>query len=156
MTTARQRLAAVLLIAGSVLTVAARSYPWHSVETGFTAVPRSLDVCLIGLAAAVALIAAGLAVATRPQLQPIAGFVAVVLASMLVAALTGIGDHTHTPDTGAWLAGGAVLVLGTAAIALRLRGRTLKAVATIAVCGIALAAVVLPPDWPSPKIEVIR
>jgi predicted membrane channel-forming protein YqfA (hemolysin III family) len=155
MTTGRQRLAAVLLITGSVLTVAARSYAWHSVQNGFTAVPRSLDVCLIGVAVAVALIAGGLAVTAHPQLEPVAGFAAVVLASMLVAALTGIGDHTDTPDTGAWMAGGAVLVLGAAAIALRLRG-ALQAVAIVAVGAIALAAVVLPPDWPSPQIEVIR
>jgi hypothetical protein len=68
-----------------------------------------------------------------------------------------MGDHTDTPDTGAWLAGAAVLVLGTAAIALGLRGRALQAVAILGVGAIALAAVILPPDWPSQeKITIIR
>lgn len=147
---------AALLVAGSATTLAARSFAWHHYEqTGFTSPPPSFDLCIVALAAVLA--AAGLAqfVVLPASLQQGVQILAVSLAAMLVAGLLIIGDDSHSPDTGAWLAGLSVVLLVSSAVSA-LPTRTIRIAVMTCVVGVAVSAVVLPADAPAPQeIEII-
>jgi hypothetical protein len=151
---------AAALGAGAALTIAARSYAWHQFDqTGFTAPSGSLDLTLWMVSGMV--LAAAVLLAVRPRAAPptLVGAVALILASLLFATLLLLGDGADRPDEGAWLAGAAIFFLALAAACLLGSPRlpTRFVVATAVVVGVlATGAVVLPPDWPSDDVEVIR
>jgi hypothetical protein len=147
---------AALLVAGCATTLAARSFAWHHYEqSGFTSPPPSFDLFVVALAAVLA--AAGLAqfVVVRAGLQQGAQILAISLAAMLVAGLLIIGDDSHSPDTGAWLAGLSVVLLASSGVPA-LPTRAIRIAVMACVVGAAVSAVVLPADAPTPQeIEII-
>lgn len=150
------RVAAILVLAASLLALLARSMEWHRRgQTGFTVIPDSVSVLLIIMSVTAA--AGACLVLARPRVSPLGlGYAACALAATVLTLLLELGDGSYSPTRGAWIAGGAVTLLVIASGLLVSRSRRVHVAVIVFALVLAAGAVVLPTRHPFQSPEVIR
>ena len=155
-----RRLTLGVLVIGAVLAVIASRDAWFTDGPGFYGPDATLAWVLDASAAVLGLVALAALIRESAALEYLAAMAGVMFAGALLVLLVVSGTGTDWPERGGWLAAVAAAAVGGAGSGLLLErgpvGPRLRIAVVALVLVAAVAAVLLPPDWSHPEIQIIR
>ena len=158
--TGGRRVALGALAAGAIVAVVASRDAWFDEPPGFSAPDLTAAWMLDAGAAALGVCAVLAGLRASAVLERLAVLTGLLVTGALLGMLAAYGTGMDEPARGGWLAAVAAATTGAGSAYLLMLDGALRPVirrGVVAVMvAVAAAAVLLPPDWSHPEVQIIR